>query len=595
MPDPVSAPPPPARRLPWPLLAGVAGGCLVALLVSLLAVDGGSVAGADEKDGKTAKAKDEKGGKGEKADDPPRRRVPAPELDGGVAWLNTARPLSLKDLRGRVVLLDFWTLCCINCIHILPDLHRLEQRFRDQLVVIGVHSPKFDNEKDTFSIRKAVLRYQIEHPVVNDADRKLWDRYEVDAWPTFVLIDPEGNLVGYTSGEGNYDLLETVIGRVVAEHRQKKTLNETPIRFDLARLREGGDTTPLYFPGKVTADADGKRLLIADSTHHRVVVTDLEGNAIAVAGTGQPGLKDGPFAAAQFDDPQGLAVRGDTVFVADRKNHAIRALDLKAKTVTTVAGTGKQATDPGERRLAQPAPAKGVALNSPWDVLLVGDQLFIAMAGHHQIWVLDLTKYEAAPYAGSGRENIGDGPLSFAMLAQPSGLATDGKSLFVADSEISALREVPLGGKGEVKTLVGRGLFVFGDRDGPARVDDPLQREATEARLQHALGVAYAKDENKLYVADTYNSKIRVYDPAAKTLTTLIGGAGGAGWFTAPQFSEPAGISYADGKLYVADTNAHRVRVVDVRTRAVSTLRLRGVEPPAAPPAPAPAPKDEKR
>jgi thiol-disulfide isomerase/thioredoxin len=560
---------------------------MAALIVSLLGTGTGAVAGADDKDGKGAKAKDEK------AAEPPRKRVAAPELDGGVAWLNTARPLSLKDLRGKVVILDFWTLCCINCIHILPDLHRLEQRWRNELVVIGVHSPKFDNEKDTFSIRKAVLRYQIEHPVVNDADRKLWDRFEVDAWPTFVVIDPEGNLVGYTSGEGNYELLDTVVGRVVEESKRRKTLNETPIRFDLARNREGGDTTPLYFPGKVTADADGKRLLIADSTHHRVVVTDLEGNALAVAGTGQPGLVDGPFASAQFDDPQGMAVRGDTVFVADRKNHVIRALDLKARTVTTIAGSGKQAADPHDRRLDRAVPAKSIGLNSPWDVLLVGDQLYIAMAGHHQIWAMDLTKYEIAPYAGSGRENIGDGAFGFAMFAQPSGLATDGKSLFVADSEISALREVPLGGKGEVKTLVGRGLFVFGDKDGPARVEDPLDREAKEARLQHALGVTYA--DGKVYVADTYNSKLRVYDPAAKTLTTFLGGAEGAGWFTSPLFSEPAGISYANGKLYVADTNAHRIRVVDVATRAVSTLRLKGVAPPATPPAPAPTPKDEKR
>ncbi len=589
MPDPLPAPPPPPRRLPWPLIAGAAGVFMAALVVSLLTVGQPGVAGADEKEktdkAKDGKAKDDKDAKDD-APPPARKRVAAPELSGGTAWLNTARPLSLKDLRGKVVLLDFWTLCCINCIHILPDLHRLEERFRNELVVIGVHSPKFDNEKDTLSIRKAVLRYQIEHPVVNDAERKLWDAYEVDAWPTFVLIDPEGNLVGYTSGEGNYDLLAGVIERVVADAKTRKTLNETPIRFDLARLREGGDTTPLYFPGKVTADAAGARLLIADSTHHRIVITDLTGNAVAVAGTGQPGLEDGPFNVAQFDDPQGIAVRGDTAYVADRKNHVIRKLDLKNRTVTTVAGNGKQASDPNDRRLPGAVPAKSIGLNSPWDVLLVGDELYIAMAGHHQIWTYDLKKDEVATYAGSGRENIGDGPLPFAMLAQPSGLATDGKSLFVADSEVSALREMPLGGKGEVKTLVGRGLFVFGDKDGPGRVENVLERETKEARLQHALGVAYV--DGKLYVADTYNSKLRVYDPAKQELTTFLGGSDTAGWFTSPMFSEPAGISHANGKLYVADTNAHRIRVVDLRTKEVSTLRLTGVEPPKPPPAPAP-------
>ena len=200
---------------------------------------------------------------------PEKKKVAAPELDGGVAWLNSAGPLSLKkDLKGKVVLLDFWTLCCINCIHIMPDLAKLEKKYANELVVIGVHSPKFENEKETSSIRKAILRYQIEHPVINDADHKIWNRYEVDAWPTLVLIDPEGNLVGYTSGEGNYDLLDTVIGKLVEEHRKKKTLNEKPIRFDLAKYRESGDT-PLFFPGKVLADEKGKRLFIADSTHHR--------------------------------------------------------------------------------------------------------------------------------------------------------------------------------------------------------------------------------------------------------------------------------------------------------------------------------------
>jgi len=583
MPDPVPVPP---RRLRWPLLAGVAGGCVAALLITLLAGGPTTVAGADKKD-KGGKKDD----KEKDAPPPPRKRVAAPEFTGGTAWINTARPLSLKDLRGKVVLLDFWTLCCINCIHCLPDLHRLEQRFRNELVVVGVHSPKFDNEKDTLSIRKAVLRYQIEHPVVNDADRKIWDAYEVDAWPTFVVIDPEGNLVGYTSGEGNYDLLAGVIERVIADAKTRKTLNETPIRFDLARLREGGDTTPLYFPGKVTADAEGGRLLIADSTHHRVVVTDMTGNAVAIAGSGQPGYEDGPFNVAQFDDPQGIAVRGDFAYVADRKNHVVRRLDLKNKTVITVAGNGKQAADPNDRRLQTPVPAKSMGLNSPWDVLLVGDEMYIAMAGHHQIWTYDLKKDEVFPYAGSGRETLTDGPLPFAALAQPSGLATDGKSLFVADSETSSLREVPLGGKGEVKTLVGRGLFVFGAQDGPARVDDPLERETKEARLQHALGVAHV--DGKLYVADTYNSRLRVYDPATKHLDTFLGGNDSTGWFTSPLFSEPGGISHANGKLYVADTNAHRIRVVDVRTREVTTLRLTGVDPPKPPPAP--APKDGKR
>lgn len=587
-PAPSTVPPRRPARFPWPWAVALALGC------GLIYITAEAVAGRSEPDptaGARSKAplgapdlgatepvrqdkkEEQNGGKKEE-----KKKVAAPELDGGVAWLNSAGSVSLKkDLKGKVVILDFWTLCCINCIHIMPDLAKLEKKYPNELVVIGVHSPKFENEKETASIRKAILRYQIEHPVVNDADHKIWNRYEVDAWPTLVVIDPEGNLVGYASGEGNYELLDVVVGKLVDEHKKKKTLDEKPIRFDLARFRESGDT-PLFFPGKVLADGPGDRLFIADSTHHRVVVTDLQGNKVAVVGTGVPGKTDGAFDAAQFDDPQGMAVRGDTLFVADRKNHLIRAVDLKAKTVTTIAGNGQQDHEIDSRRLVQPVPAKGLGLNSPWDLHLAGDKLYIAMAGHHQIWVLDLKDKTLAPYAGNGRETIGDGPLRKAMFAQPSGLASDGKYLYVADSEISALRKVPLDPDGQVETLVGRGLFTFGDVDGPGQIaDDPLKQKA-EARLQHALGVAHA--DGKLFVADTYNSKIKVFDLKTGELKTLLGGKS-LGWFSPALFNEPAGISYAGGKLYVADTNAHRVRVVDVATKAVTTLPLKGVEPPA--------------
>lgn len=510
---------------------------------------------------------------------PPRKPIPAPELEGGVAWLNTAGPLSLKkDLKGKIVLLDFWTLCCINCMHILPDLAKLEKKYANQLVVIGVHSPKFENEKDTNSIRKAILRYQIEHPVVNDADHRIWNAYDVEAWPTFVLIDPEGNLVGYTSGEGRYELLDKVIEKLIEEHRKKRTLDERPLRFDLVRFREGGDT-PLFFPGKVLADAEGKRLFIADSTHHRLVVTDLEGNHLFTIGTGQAGAADGPFDKCQFQDPQGMALRGNTLYVADRKNHLIREVDLQAKTVRSIAGTGEQDGGFTHRQLNEPVPARSIGLNSPWDLCLVGDTLYIAMAGHHQIWAYDLKKREIGPYAGTGRENIRDGPLRFADFAQPSGITTDGRFLYIADCETSSLRKVPLGGEGRVETLVGRGLFVFGDVDGPGRVADPSS--AQEARLQHAIGVVYHDD--KLYVADTYNNKIKMFDLRTGRLETFAGHE--SDWPLLPQhFHEPAGVSYAAGKLYVADTNAHRIQVVDLKTRQVSTLPLRGVQPPAPQP-----------
>jgi DNA-binding beta-propeller fold protein YncE len=499
-----------------------------------------------------------------------RRLRPAPELEGGVAWLNTAGPIKLKDLRGKVVVLDFWTLCCINCIHTLPDLARLEKKYPNELVVIGVHSAKFDNEKETESIRKAILRYEISHPVVNDANQRIWRAYGANSWPSLFVIDTEGNLYAHGSGEGLYEALDQTVAKLIKEAKEKKTLNDKPIKFQLARYAETG-ASPLFFPGKVVADAAGKRLFIADSTHHRIVITDLEGQKIAVAGTGESGRKDGPFAQATFNDPQGMALGGDVLYVADRKNHLIRALDLKAQAVKTIAGIGQQGQDRDES-----GPPLKIGLNSPWDLLLHGDRLFIAMAGHHQIWSLDLSKGVLAPFAGSGRENIKDGLLrarelrdfpNVSNFAQPSGLATDGTILYVADSEVSAVRAIPLDGKGEVRTLVGAGLFEFGDEDGVGG----------KVRLQHALGVACAG--GKVYVADTYNSKIKVIDPKERSCKTLLGGEP-EGWLTGPVFSEPGGLSYAEGKLYVADTNAHRIRVIDLKTNTVSTLRLQGVEAP---------------
>jgi DNA-binding beta-propeller fold protein YncE len=490
------------------------------------------------------------------------KRVKAPDklFEGGVAWINTANPIKLADLKGKIVVLDFWTFCCINCIHTLPDLAKLEKKYAKEVVVIGVHSAKFDNEKVTENIRKAVNRYRIAHPVVNDANMAVWNSIGIESWPTLAVIDPEGYFVYADGGEGQYDAVAKTVDSLIEKYKGKG-LNEEPMRFDLAKSADPAGS-PLYFPGKLLADAATDRLFIADSTNNRVVVTDLGGKRVAVAGTGVAGKADGPFTQAQFDDPQGLALDGDTLYVADRKNHLIRALDLKGQTVRTVAGTGEQ--DRGSR--FRGGEALKVGLNSPWDLLRSGRTLYIAMAGHHQIWTINLDSMELSPYAGNGRENIRDGALRDANFAQPSGLTTDGRTLYVADSEVSAVRALPLADpKGEVTTLVGEGLFKFGDADGTGRA----------ARLQHALAVAW--HDGKLIVADTYNSKLKTLDPATKECKTFL--SEGGGWLEGRAFNEPAGLSVANGKLYVADTNAHRVRVVDLATKALTTLPLTGVEP----------------
>lgn len=480
---------------------------------------------------------------------PAQEKIEAPELEGGVAWLNTSKPIKLKALKGKIVILDFWTLCCINCIHTLPDLAKLEKKYPNELVVIGIHSPKFENEKETESIRKALLRYEVKHPVVNDANMKIWRTYGANSWPSLVLIDPEGYVVTARAGEGHYETFDRVIGQLIKVHKAKGTLDSKEFKLDL-----GKETSEekLRFPGKVIADPASNRIFIADSTNHRIVVTDLNGKVLDTAGGNGPGLVDGDFSKAMFNDPQGMALQGDTLFVADRKNHSIRALDLKAKKVTRVAGTGSQGHD-----RESSGKATGVALNSPWDVLLHGKYLYIAMAGHHQIWRLDLSNQNLELYAGNGRETLRDGPLLGSSFAQPSGLTTDGTNLYVADSETSSIRKLPLNGSGDVSTIVGLDLFEFGDVDG----------KGEKVRLQHALGVAWL--DGKLFVADTYNSKIKTLDPVARESKSFL-----------PGFGEPGGISAAGGKLYVADTNNHRIMVIDPVAKTSTKLNITGLELP---------------
>jgi thiol-disulfide isomerase/thioredoxin len=496
---------------------------------------------------------------------PQQGRVRAPELTGARGWLNTDKPLSLAALKGKVVLLDFWTYGCINCIHIIPDLKRLEAKYPNNLVVLGVHSAKFDNEKETENIRRIILRYEIEHPVVNDADFKIWQNYSVRAWPTQVLIDPAGYVIGVARGEGNYEVLDRAIAASIEQFRKRGELDERPLALALERAKVGD--LPLAFPGKVLADEKTDRLFIADSNHNRIVVTKLDGTLIEAIGTGERGAADGAFEAASFYRPQGLALDRDWLYVADTENHLIRRVDLKARKVETIAGTGKQMEDYG---LA--GPARSISLNSPWDLQLAGRTLYIAMAGPHQIWKLDLEKQEVSTFAGSGREARLDAALQEAGFAQPSGLASDGQTLFVADSESNIIRAIDLASPAPaVRTLVGGDLFDFGDVDG----------HADDVRLQHPLGLAQLN--GKILIADTYNHKIKQLDPQERTVKTLFGtGKPGQTDGSTPSFYEPGGISHAGGKLYVADTNNHAVRVVDLKTKQTVTLKLKGLQPPAS-------------
>lgn len=446
-------------------------------------------------------------------------------------------------------------------MHIFPQLRKLEEKYENELAVVGVHSAKFTAEQDSQNVRKAVLRLEIEHPVVNDNEFKIWQQYSVRAWPTLMFIDPEGKVIGKHEGEITADVFDELLQNMLTEYDDLGLVDRKPLEYTLEKDKEW--ERPLSFPGKALADEASGRLFIADSNHNRIVVTTFDGDVTDVVGSGERGLKDGGFGDAQFYDPQGMALDGEILYVADTKNHAIRAVNLTDESVVTLAGTGEQA-----RTFHQGGNGRFVQLNSPWDVILHEGTLYIAMAGFHQLWSIDLASQEVRPYAGNGRERITDGPLSSAELAQPSGIVHDGEKLYFTDSETSAIRSADLDTNGEVATIVGLHLFEFGDIDGVGE----------EVRLQHPVGIEYC--DGVLYVADTYNNKIKKIDPKTRGAKGFLGsGSPGDkdGSASVAEFYEPAGVSIAIGKLYVADTNNHAIRVADLETEEVTTLEIKGI------------------
>jgi thiol-disulfide isomerase/thioredoxin/DNA-binding beta-propeller fold protein YncE len=507
-----------------------------------------------------------------------RVRVRAPRLRGR-RWLNTGgRPLHLDELRGRIVLLDFWTFCCINCLHVLDELRPVEAKYADSLVVIGVHSPKFEHEKDPDAVSAAVERYGVGHPVLDDPELATWQQYTARAWPTLVVIDPEGYVVATMAGEGHADALDRLLGELVAEYEARGTL----VRGVGPYVPPPEPATELRYPGKAVLLPTGT-LLVSDSAHHRLVEQTTTGEVVRRIGTGARGRADGtslaPVAGSgsqpSFAEPQGLALLpaevaarvGYDVVVADTANHLLRGLRLADGSVRTVAGTG-------EPWRAPPTSPDALAadLSSPWDVAWYRDAVVVAMAGIHQLWRFDPARNTISVYAGTTTESLRDGPVAEAFLAQPSGLASDGDRLWLVDSESSALRYVE---RDEMHTVVGTGLFDFGHADGRGRESptstrpgESRPRLAAEALLQHPLGVAVAPDGTVL-VADTYNGAIRRYDPASGEVSTIatglaepsdvvpVGSADGSLRPPEPGIAGGRGSALTD--VLVVESGAHRV------------------------------------
>ena len=466
-----------------------------------------------------------------------------PSLPPGAPWFNVQRPLTSADLHGRVVLFDFFTPGCINCIHVLPDMARLEHEFGDRLLIIGVNSPKFSASQQSANIDGFIARYRIRHPIVTDKGMTLWQAYHVFAWPTQILLGPSGKVVGRFVGEGQYGQIREAVIRTLAKARRDGTLVRTALPLKPPPI----DARGLLQPGKVAVSA--RYVAVSDSGHNRVVLLNHEGKVVRIVGNGKAGARNGPAAAASFSGPQGLAFHDGALYVADTGNQLIRRVELPSGDVSTVAGNGQRAYG-----VHGAQPAREAALNSPWGLEAIGNDLYIAMAGDHQVWKLDLKRDRIGPFAGSGAEGIADGPAGRASFAQSSGLAYHAGVLYVADPESSAVRAVSLD-NAQVRTLVGQGLFKFGLRDGPA----------SHALLQHDQGLAWL--DGKLYIADTFNNAVRVLDPKTSKVATLSTG-----------LAQPGGLAALNAHtLLVADTNANRVVAIDTQSGAVRDWTISGL------------------
>lgn len=415
-------------------------------------------------------------------------------------------------------------------------MRELEKRFSEELAVIGVHSGKFIAERETARIADAARRLGVAHPVVNDRQFRVWRSYAVRAWPTIVVIDPEGYVLGMHAGEFTSEKVAPALERIIAD------AGATLRRSRAALAPDAREPSALRYPGKVAVA--GTRIAIADSGNDRVLVGELDGARAKITRVfgATRGFRDGE--EPLFDHPQGIVFDADALLVADAFNHAIREIDLVSGMTRTIAGTGKQLRTRADERAG--------ALSSPWDVARAGDRVAVAMAGNHRLYMLDRKAGRADPFAGSGAEELHDGPLANAALAQPMGICANGSRIWFADAESSAVRVAEVEPEGSVATLVGTGLFDFGDVDG----------EGEQVRLQHPQGLLRMAD-GRLLVVDSYNDALKWLDPASRRVTTWVRG-----------LHEPGGAALGDGVVYVADTNAHRIAIVSLDDGTVGTLSL---------------------
>lgn len=470
----------------------------------------------------------------------------AVDFPQGLTWFNVARPLTLAELRGRAVLLDFFTPGCINCIHMLPDEKRLEEKFGDRLTVVGIDSPKFSASKTSDGLKSFIERYDLRHPVVLDPDMQLWNAYGVQAWPTLILLGPDGSVRQTFIGEQSFAQLADPIAAALAGAPSAAKLPKLPLQ-------------PLAAQNRALATPDGiavspTLLAIADAAHNRIVLADHVGKLAAVIGTGCKGHADGDYAHAQFNRPHGLAFHDGNLYVADTDNQLLRCIDLTHETVTTIAGNGQRGF-----AISGQFSARAAVLNSPWDIAWSDGKLYVSMAGDHQIWRYDPVPQLIGPWAGTGEEGLRDGARGDAQFAQPSGLSANGDTLYDVDPESSSVRAIALP-DGKVSTLVGKGLFDFGLRNGAA----------SHALLQHAEGITWHADS--LYIADTFNNALRKLDLATHRVSTV-----------AALLHQPLAVAaLAPDTLLVAEGDTNRIDAVHLPDGKVTPWPIQGLRAAAA-------------
>ncbi|GBM78153.1 NHL repeat-containing protein 2 [Araneus ventricosus] len=506
-------------------------------------------------------------------------------FDEDFDWLNS-KPLSLdKELKNKLLVLDFFTYCCINCEHALAFIQQVEDEFREnsELVVIGVHSPKFLNEKDLDSVKNAVLRNKIKHPVINDPENHLWNKLGVYCWPTVLITSPSHQILFSLVGEVQIKKLSYLFHQTLNYFKMKNTLLSTN-QLQLTLLEGHKETESLLFPSGISAC--GKSIIVSDTGHNRLLLLSFDGKIQHIIGSGAAGHKDGSYLKASFNRPQGTAWwKSNFIFVADTGNNCIRKIDLKVKEVSTVFKRKNTTIESDEN------------FSSPWDVCIGPDfgseinelnVLYIAVAGSHQIWAMPLQEasfipsnehefVKCSPFAGSGVEECRNNIYKMkAGFAQPSGVSYSEANpgvLFIADSESSTVRSLSLV-NGQVKTVVGGGLdpkdlFQYGDKDG----------SGYDVKLQHPLGICVV-DEGKIFIADSYNHKIKLINVKKRECSTLVG-SGVKGSKTSAsllecEFDEPSAISYTSDEklLLIADTNNHSIKILDPESKMLKVISL---------------------